>query len=371
MTSIVATTDSPTTTCTTIMEQQQDKLACSEEHDAVTTAVVDTVVLKDDDPAATSPSMRFLNKMLPRSSNSVSKFIEKALSMVDTNTKDGQGDDYDDDGTDSTDEITLSEHSSNSFFSSSLHAVAEEGEEAQEDHDNDQCDYYEHEQQLQQQQQDDDDFLEEEEQAYIQQQQQQQFQEEQHHRRHHHHNDDDHRRVHFDFEATHVVESDLDGGLTDEDIANAWYDDDEWNDMYYVHDYDMAEAEHAYQWQDDLMNVVLMCQQVGRMPAGRALEHSIICLAQPDASAQRGFEAEFMPVLVGCRDRHRAQVLNFYDRIQHKHLSPELKDRLLASRSIQFSQTHNFFAQIIGQVDELASLDPEDDDEFDLYPTGH
>eukprot|EP00529_Nitzschia_sp_RCC80_P031585 CAMPEP_0113458728 /NCGR_PEP_ID=MMETSP0014_2-20120614/10073_1 /TAXON_ID=2857 /ORGANISM="Nitzschia sp." /LENGTH=364 /DNA_ID=CAMNT_0000350263 /DNA_START=97 /DNA_END=1191 /DNA_ORIENTATION=- /assembly_acc=CAM_ASM_000159 len=364
MTSI-ASTDSTTTIA---MTEQQDKQAQQqEEHCDASTSPTTVVDVVKDDPAATSPSMRFLNKMLPRSSKSVSKLIEKALSMVDTN----EGD-YDDDGTDSTDEITLSEHSGNSFFSSSLHAVAEEEPGAHADHaHNDECDYYEHEQQ----QQDDDDFLQEEEQAYLQ--QQQQLQEEQHRRHHrncrrrHHRNDDNQRRIHFDFEATHVVESDLEGGLTEEDIANAWYDDDEWNDMYYVHDYEMADAEHAYQWQDDLMNVVLMCQQVGRMPAGRALEHSIICLAQPDASAQRGFEAEFMPFLVECRDRHRAQVLDFYDRIQPKHISPELKDRLVASRSIQFSQTHNYFAQIIGQVDELASLDPEDDDEFDLYPSGH
>jgi hypothetical protein len=289
------------------------------------------------------PSTSFKSTSL---SSPISRLIGKALSIVDKSLLANRGSGEHDDDTESTDELTMSDHSNCSFASSydeddaaaALACVAPQ-------HDDDECEGDYPERHCDQQEQD-----EAIDQSYYSRRR------------------NFYRRVQFDFEATHVIESDLDGGLTAEDIDNGWYSAIEWESMYAVYDHELSEGELAVQWQEDLVEVVAMCnRQAGCVPGKRAIERAVICLAEPDAAAQRGFEAEFIPHLVECRDIHRHHVLEFAERMQQKNLSQDLKDRLIASRSIQFSQTHSMFAQILGQVDELASLDDDDEDFEGLF----
>lgn len=161
-------------------------------------------------------------------------------------------------------------------------------------------------------------------------------------------------RVHLNLDANRVFDPTLVDGLTVEDVLDAWYDEEEWDVMFFRYENQLEEGQTAEQWHKDLHRVANMCHQLGVVTNKGDWETCVGMLARNDeAVLHRGLEAEVIPLWQRWRDRHRRNVLEFATHLQAKELSQDMKDRMIAARSMQFSQTHKMMAQVLAQADAM------------------
>lgn len=89
------------------------------------------------------------------------------------------------------------------------------------------------------------------------------------------------------------------------------------------------------------------CQEPPSMASSEYLEKASICL--PDHI--RGLEWGWAPTTISHRRAHVKEILAVHQQIQS--LSPEIRDRVLSSRSLRSSRPGRVLARLLGEGDEM------------------
>lgn len=163
------------------------------------------------------------------------------------------------------------------------------------------------------------------------------------------------KRVHFDLSQNMTYQQGELDVISEEERRAAWYTREEHKAMI-VNFRDAVKAcrESQGAWIKDLFHLVVYpCNQ----SLSNRLDDTEMQLAvQSMRSDYRGMETDLVPRLFDMRRRHKARVLDYMEKIP-SNLPEELKGRMLAARSLQFSRPHKLFAEVAGYADEVFSKD--------------
>lgn len=99
-----------------------------------------------------------------------------------------------------------------------------------------------------------------------------------------------------------------------------------------------------------LLNIISYCNQSS---CDQPDDRNNFALSLSQSGLSRGRESDAVPVIKKLRNKHRDAVLQYVNRIP-KHLKPDLRERMLSARSIQFSRPHKILARLLGEADALS-----------------
>ena len=175
------------------------------------------------------------------------------------------------------------------------------------------------------------------------------------------------RSVHFDLTSNQTIPSTLTNGLTNEDIANMWWAEEEANAS-------MLEARttiHAFVQENkqaikEFHNLVTICNGISRDDAldsnNEQKQNYAQCTFSSSSSNNtsssitiRGYEMDVIPILKVIRKKHVQSVVQHSKKVP-KRLSLEMKERMISQRSVQLSRPLRLLSQIIGTADEKEAL---------------
>lgn len=157
------------------------------------------------------------------------------------------------------------------------------------------------------------------------------------------------KRVYFNLHLNHEIEADSASPLSDDEIEQAW-----WRPRDYKASADLyskevrSYIENHKNSVDDLIEIVSQCNQSSHDELNERIEYSFCASSIP-----RGAESDLAPVIKLLRCKHRDAVMGYVNKIP-KHLKPDLRERMLCARSIQYSRPHKMLARLLGEADALS-----------------
>jgi hypothetical protein len=156
--------------------------------------------------------------------------------------------------------------------------------------------------------------------------------------------------VYFDLSKTHVIHANPTHFLTEQVCIDAWYTPEEFFRMRRTHDNLLAvfQRKDKQALIEQMNEVVQFCNQAPQ--AVRLNQDDLADAARRILPKTRGLEAQVLPVLGGMTRKHMKSVMDYIDKIPKK-LRPELRDRMLSARSMQYSRPHALLAEILGRAD--------------------
>ncbi|KAL3922797.1 MAG: hypothetical protein SGILL_002010 [Bacillariaceae sp.] len=158
------------------------------------------------------------------------------------------------------------------------------------------------------------------------------------------------KKVRFDTSLNEMIANE-EHCLTDEICAAAWYNEEERRSMKSKREIGQSEEK---EWKQSLSQVLEFCDH--------APLHFNFTEEDLQEKAKSVFETEFrglegdtVAMLTSMRRKHSSNVLTYTDRVPKK-LPQDLRDRMIATRSLQFSRPQLLFAQVMAQIDRNAVL---------------
>jgi hypothetical protein len=154
--------------------------------------------------------------------------------------------------------------------------------------------------------------------------------------------------VRFHLDLNNEIEPDS-TPLSNDEIAQSWWRPHEYRasvDLYskevrsYVENHEESVSE--------LLSIVSQCNQSSCDELNEKSRDSFC-----ESSAPRGAESDVVPVIKFLRSKHRDAVMGYIYKIP-KHLKPDLRERMLCARSIQYSRPHKMLARLLGEADALS-----------------
>ena len=145
-----------------------------------------------------------------------------------------------------------------------------------------------------------------------------------------------------------ALPTELPFGLSEEEVENCWWAQPDFE--YSLNTYSNEVRSYRHKNEEvvrDLLQVVSLCNQAC---SGSLGDDSMEMAWSLIPMATRGMEADIVPMLKTSRVKHSKTVLGFCKQIP-KHLPPALKERMLSSRSMQYSRPHAILARVLGQAD--------------------
>jgi hypothetical protein len=159
------------------------------------------------------------------------------------------------------------------------------------------------------------------------------------------------RKIRFDLSSNQAIEADPEG-LTEQEIKYCW-----WNRLEHYQSVEALKQEIRafFREQEDSLKDMVQLVSTCNESSSDDLDDLAAATAMIPLNA-RGMESELLPMLKSSRKRHSESVLDCVNKIP-SHLQPDLKDRMLSARSIQYSRTFKILARVQGEADALAVLE--------------
>jgi hypothetical protein len=163
------------------------------------------------------------------------------------------------------------------------------------------------------------------------------------------------RSVHFDLSRNTSHQQVGLGFISEGERLAAWYTREEYKAMI-VNVRKAVNACHESQkeWVDDMVRrVISPCNQ---SQSNRLDEMELQSAVHSMRSDYRGMEAGMVPLLCVMREKHKAKVLDYMKAVPST-LPQDLRERMVAARSLQFSRPHKLYAEVAGFADALFAKD--------------
>jgi hypothetical protein len=156
------------------------------------------------------------------------------------------------------------------------------------------------------------------------------------------------KKVHFDLLQTEELEPNPLYLLDDETIEALWYSNDERKSMKLNRDNALCFGSDNEDWRDEMKSIIHFCNQA--ILRSTYEPEDLKERAKPVLSQYRGLEGHGFPQLLAMRRKHMDSVMMHIARIPKK-MPEELRDRMVAARSLQYSRPSTILALILAQVD--------------------
>jgi hypothetical protein len=159
------------------------------------------------------------------------------------------------------------------------------------------------------------------------------------------------KEVRFNLSQNKTFERNPEHYLTEDIIKDCWYSNEERMVIKAAQQCILMmsfEDEHK-KWQSDMQHLVQFCYQVP--PTFRFTDRIMESKFQSIQSQFRGLECKAIAQLGNLKRKHLRNVLDYTSAIPSK-LPSEVRDRMLAQRSIQFSRPFQLIAQVMAGADE-------------------
>lgn len=159
------------------------------------------------------------------------------------------------------------------------------------------------------------------------------------------------RRVNFDLSQTQTYPQQMRlDFISDEERRAVWYTQEEQKAMVIEYKKSLGFCRVKEQdWVKEMVHdVVSPCNQ---SHSNRLDQKEFQLAVRTIRSDYRGMEADAIPLLKALKRKHRRNVLAYTTDGIPKGLPVDLRERMLAARSLQYSRPHKLFAEVSGYAD--------------------
>jgi hypothetical protein len=156
------------------------------------------------------------------------------------------------------------------------------------------------------------------------------------------------KKVHFDLLPTEEFEPNPLYLLDDETIPALWYSDDDYKSMKSNRDIALSSVSDNQNWKQCMDILIHFCVHVNLQSTNDPV--SLKEKAKSVLPEYRGLEVQGLPILSAMRRKHMNSVLMHVSRIPKK-MPEDLRDRIVAARSLEYSRPFTNLALILAQAD--------------------
>lgn len=139
--------------------------------------------------------------------------------------------------------------------------------------------------------------------------------------------------------------------LSPEDIESCWWTPEERETAKQSYQDEVRKCQNSEDESlETLLHTINQCNQCSSDHLTHQ-DNAVRCIAQ--STIPRGLESDVATISRQLRRKHNRAVLEYTQKIP-KQLRSDMKEQMLAARSLQFSRAHKILARIFGQVDSIS-----------------
>jgi hypothetical protein len=161
------------------------------------------------------------------------------------------------------------------------------------------------------------------------------------------------KKVHFALLQTEELEPNPLYLLDDETCASLWYSEHERSSMKFRRDQALYFTSDSKDWRDGMNAIIHFCSQA--IPLSSYDVEDVKEKAKLVLPRYRGLEVHGLPELSTLRRKHVKRVLMHMARIPKK-MPQELRDRMVAARSMEYSRPCTILARILAEADAVEAV---------------